>query len=77
MTKEEQIVKKARSWAKGEVPEHLKPFSDNLAEASRECARELKEKDLEGQDKVSALNSCISQKLKKMNEKMKEDNENE
>lgn len=71
---ETQLVNKKVSWKKGEVPEHLKPFSDNLAQASRECAKEIEDKDLTGKNKVDALNACVSQKLKEMNEELKKDN---
>lgn len=70
MAKDEQVILRKTPWEKGETPEHLKPFTDKLAKASRECAKQADNDDLEGMDKVNSINACVSKKLKDFNEEL-------
>ncbi|PRX20155.1 hypothetical protein BX659_13634 [Orenia metallireducens] len=62
MGKEKQIIIRNTPYKKGEIPKHLKQYTDKLAQASRECA--LSTEELEGMERVQAMNACVSQKMK-------------
>lgn len=56
-----QISIKRQSFPKGETPPHLRPFTDDLAQAARQCATQTE--GLRGADRVRAMNGCVSQQL--------------
>jgi len=62
MVKEKQIIIRNTPYKKGEVPKHLKQYTDKLAQASRECA--ISTEGLAGMQRVEAMNTCVSQKMK-------------
>lgn len=51
-----------QSFPDGITPDHLKGYTDDFSDASKECARETSE--LEGNARVKAMNGCVAQKLK-------------
>lgn len=61
--REQGVYVAKQSFPNGVTPEHLKKFTDDFGNAAKGCASDTKE--LEGNERVDAMNACIAGKLKK------------
>lgn len=59
-----QFVLKRESYPKGAVPEHLAKYLFTKGGVTTECAKQTEK--LKGTDRINAMNSCVSAKLKKV-----------